>query len=80
MVDFSRARCRMETDEVLIATFPNRALAEISAGLLESAEIPFRIASDDAGGAYPMLDLTRGVRLWVASADADQARELLDLP
>lgn len=69
----------MQADETVIGTFTSRALAEISAGVLEGAGIPYRILSDDAGGAYPMLDLTRGVRLIVAEDDAERARELLDV-
>jgi hypothetical protein len=67
----------METHEAVVESYPNRPLAEIAAGLLESAEIPHRIISDDAGGAYPMLDLTHGVRLVVARADLQRARNIL---
>lgn len=35
------------------------------------------MVADDAGGAYPMLQFIRGVRLLVASEDEARARELL---
>lgn len=62
---------------VVIATFPNRTLAALAASLLEAEDIETFIFADDAGGAYPMLQFLRGVRLLVAPEDEARAREIL---
>ena len=62
---------------VVIATFPNRTLAAMAASLLEVEGIEAFILADDAGGAYPMLQFLRGVKLLVAPEDEIQAREIL---
>jgi hypothetical protein len=64
-------------DAVVIETFSNRVVAELAAGLLYSEGIEALVVADDAGGAYPMLQFIRGVRLLVASEDEARARELL---
>ena len=64
-------------DTVVLETFPNRIVAEMAAGLLESEGIEALVLADDAGGAYPMLQFIRGVRLMVAKEDEAQAREVL---
>jgi len=64
-------------DAVILETFPNRISAEMAAGLLESEGIETLVLADDAGGAYPMLQHIRGVRLLVAPEDEAQAREIL---
>lgn len=64
-------------DAVVLDTFPNRMAAEMAAGLLEAEGIEALVMADDAGGAYPMLQFIRGVRLLVAPEDAAQAREVL---
>ncbi len=64
-------------DAVVLETFPNRIAAELAAGLLESEGIEALVVADDAGGAYPMLQFIRGVRLLVAQEDEAQAREVL---
>lgn len=64
-------------DAVIIETFPSRVLAELAAGLLESEGIDAQVSADDAGGAYPMLQFIRGVRLMVAREDEARAREIL---
>jgi hypothetical protein len=62
---------------VVVKTFPNRVLAGLAASLLEAEGIQAFILSDDAGGAYPMLQFIRGVQLLVAPQDEARARELL---
>ncbi len=62
---------------VVIATFPNRTLASLAASLLEAEDIETFIFADDAGGAFPMLEFLRGVRLLVAPEDETRAREIL---
>ena len=64
-------------DAVVLETFPNRIAAEMAAGLLESEGIEAMVMADDAGGAYPMLQFIRGVRLLVAPEDRYRAREIL---
>jgi len=64
-------------DAVVIETFSSRAVAELAAGLLESEGIEALVMADDAGGAYPMLQFVRGVRLLVAAEDEERAREIL---
>jgi hypothetical protein len=64
-------------DAVVIETFTSRAVAELAAGLLEAEGIEALVLADDAGGAYPMLQFIRGVRLYVAAEDEARAREIL---
>jgi hypothetical protein len=64
-------------DAVVLETFPNRMIAEMAAGLLASEGIEALVLADDAGGAYPMLQFIRGVRLLVAPEDRYRAREIL---
>jgi hypothetical protein len=64
-------------DAVVLETFPNRMMAEMAAGVLESEGIEVMVMADDAGGAYPMLQFIRGVRLLVAPEDQYRAREIL---
>ncbi len=64
-------------DAVVIETFYNRMAAEIAAGVLESEGIEAMVLADDAGGAYPMLQFLRGVKLLVAAEDQYRAREIL---
>jgi hypothetical protein len=64
-------------DAIVLETFANRMEAEMAAGWLESEGIEALVMADDAGGAYPMLQFVRGVRLMVAAADEGPAREIL---
>ena len=64
-------------DAIVLETFPSRIEAEMAAGLLESEGVPAMVMADDAGGAYPMLQFIRGVRLMVYREDAARAREIL---
>lgn len=64
-------------DAVVLETFPSRMEAELAAGLLESEGIEALVQADDAGGAYPMLQFVRGVRLLVSAEDQYRAREVL---
>jgi predicted Fe-Mo cluster-binding NifX family protein len=64
-------------DAVVLETFLNRIEAEMAAGLLESEGIEVMIMADDAGGAYPMLQFIRGVKLMVAPEDKARAQEIL---
>jgi len=64
----------------VIQTFPTRTDADLAAARLEANGIACWIAADDAGGFYPNLALSQGVRLFVLESDAEAARELLELP
>ena len=64
-------------DAIVLETFSNRIEAEMAAGLLESEGIEAMVMADDAGGAYPMLQFIRGVRLLVYREDEARAREIL---
>ncbi len=64
-------------DAVVIEKFPSRVLAEMAASVLEAEGIEVLVLADDAGGAYPMLQFLRGVRLLVASEDEARAKEIL---
>lgn len=46
-------------------------------GILEGEGIEAVIMADDAGGAYPMLQFVRGVKLMVAAEDKARAQEVL---
>ena len=64
-------------DAVVLETFSSRMEAEMAAGLREAEGIDTLIMADDAGGAYPMLQFVRGVRLLVFKEDEARAREIL---
>ena len=64
-------------DAIVLETFASRIEAEMAAGLLESEGVPAMVLADDAGGAYPMLQFIRGVRLLVYREDEARAREIL---
>jgi len=49
----------------------------MAAGLLEAEGIDTLIMADDAGGAYPMLQFVRGVRLLVFKEDEARSQEIL---
>jgi hypothetical protein len=64
-------------DAVVLETFSSRIEAEMAQGILESEGIEVVVMADDAGGAYPMLQFVRGVRLLVAAEDEARAKEIL---
>jgi hypothetical protein len=64
-------------DAVVLDTFSNRIEAEMAQGILEGEGIDAMVMADDAGGAYPMLQFVRGVRLMVAAGDEARAKEVL---
>jgi hypothetical protein len=59
-----------------IGAYPTRNDAELAQSALAAAGIASKIASDDAGGAYP-FDLSGGARLLVDEADATDAAAVL---
>ena len=65
--------------DVPIAEYSYRHEAEFAAGFLENAGIPFRLQTDDAGGADSFMTIARPARLWVRREDVDEARDVLEL-
>jgi len=68
-----------ETREVIVARFRYRHEAELAAGFLDDAGIPYRLQIDDAGGVDFGATFTRPPVLWVREEDAAEAREVLGL-
>ena len=65
---------------VVIQSFPTRIAADLAKARLEANGIACWTAADDAGGFFPNLALSEGVRLFVLESDVQAAQELLDLP
>ena len=65
--------------DVAVAEYLYRHEAELAAGFLRSAGVPFRLQVDDAGGADAGVTIARPAVLWVRAEDADEAREILEL-
>ncbi|MEO8946057.1 MAG: DUF2007 domain-containing protein [Gemmatimonadaceae bacterium] len=63
---------------VVIRTYPDAISAHIAQAALDANDIKSIIVGDDAGGAYPALTFSNGVRLAVQHADAVKALRLLD--
>jgi hypothetical protein len=63
----------------VLARFRYRHEAELAAGFLEDAGIPYRLQIDDAGGVDFGTTFSRPPVLWVRAADLDEARELIGL-
>ena len=68
-----------EAREVIVARFRYRHEAELAAGFLIDAGIPYRLQIDDAGGVDFGATFTRPPILWVREEDAAEAREVLGL-
>jgi hypothetical protein len=62
---------------VLVGTYPTRTLAQLAASALRTEGMTVEIVADDAGGAYPPLQLQHGVRLYVDAPSAPRARDFL---
>jgi len=68
----------MSDDELkVVMTFDSRIAAETAASRLQAAGMDAGVWADDAGGAFPQLAASRGVRLMVPAADAARAKRLL---
>jgi hypothetical protein len=66
----------MDGVSVPVAVVASRTEAELIVGLLRSNGLRAAVSADDAGGQDPQLQL-QGVRVLVARADEDAARQLL---
>ena len=67
----------MERDQVIVGEYASEIDAEIARGHLESAGIKAFIIMEDAGGAFPSLQITEGVRLAVDKSDLEKASAIL---
>jgi len=66
----------MDGAPVSVAVVGSRTEAELIVGLLSSHGVNAAVATDDAGGQEPQLQL-QGVRVLVPSADEAVARRLI---
>lgn len=66
----------MDGATISVAVVASRTEAELIVGLLRSYGLRAAVATDDAGGQEPQLQL-QGVRVLVARSDEAAARELL---
>jgi hypothetical protein len=68
----------MNSDEaVALRTYASEVEASLAASRLGSEGIDVLIQKDDCGGAYPALQMTRGVKLLVKPEDLEQAETIL---
>lgn len=68
----------MSNDISVIKVYSNEMEAAMAQQVLEGEGIQAFIFKDDAGGMEPQLQLTNGVRLVTAAADAEQAAHLIN--
>jgi hypothetical protein len=69
----------MDFDEaVVIRTYASEALASIAESRLRFEGIEAHIQKDDCGGAYPSLQICRGVRLLIKAEDLEDAENILN--
>jgi hypothetical protein len=61
---------------VSVAVVTSRIEAELIAGMLRTNGVRAAVATDDAGGQEPQLQMD-GVRVLVAAGDEDLARRLI---
>lgn len=66
----------MDSAPVTVAVVGDRTEAYVVVGFLRSHGLRAAVATDDAGGQEPQLDL-HGVRVLVPSSDEATARQLL---
>lgn len=62
---------------VVVAAFAYRHEAELAAGFLDDAEIPYRLQIDDPAMG---MSIATPARIWVRAVDFRRAREVLELP
>jgi len=68
-------------DLVVVATFGDRAEAELAGSALEAAGIEWMIRADDGGSMRPAMAWAGvGYQVIVRSADVDAARQILEIP
>jgi hypothetical protein len=70
-----------DSDLVVVHTFNNRPEADLAKSALEAAGIDAMVQADDGGGMRPAIAWAgSGMHILVRVADAEAAREILDLP
>ncbi|HET6268303.1 MAG TPA: hypothetical protein VFG11_11345 [Acidobacteriota bacterium] len=71
----------MGNDEewVELTQYSSLVEAELAKTKLDSFGIDSYITKDDAGGMNPMLQFSRGVRIFVAKSSRDDAAQALEL-
>ena len=62
---------------IVLRTFTNEMFARMASMHLESLGIQTFILKDDAGGAYPSMQFSEGVRLMIDPVDQEKAEEIL---
>jgi len=62
---------------LVLQTFNIRAEAEVARGVLAAEHIKTVVIADDAGGMYPHLMWSGGVRLMVHERDFSKAKDIL---
>jgi hypothetical protein len=62
---------------VLLKAFPTELEAQAAAQALLAAGIPHLIAADNCGGAFPSLEIYRGIEVRVQLRDLERAKEIL---
>ncbi len=65
-------------DAVVLRTYASEAVAGIAETRLAFEGIETHIQKDDCGGAYPSLQMCRGVRLLVKPEDLEDAEKILN--
>jgi hypothetical protein len=69
----------MNLDEaVVLRTYANEAFASIADSRLGLEGIETHVQKDDCGGAYPSLQMSGGVRLYVKAEDREIAEKILN--
>jgi hypothetical protein len=65
------------SERTVVARVGSTIEAQLIAGMLESVGIEAVVSADDGGGTEPQWQLTSGVRVLVAEADAPEAERLI---
>lgn len=68
----------MANEWVVVKIFNTETEAAMAKGQLESEGIVAMIRKDDAGGMYPPLQTTSGVKLLVEEKDVEEAHRILE--
>jgi len=68
----------MSDSEIVIRTFTNEADAALALSVLQANGIAAALLRQSAGGMLPSISMGSGIRLVVAAADAETAREILE--
>jgi hypothetical protein len=62
---------------VLLKAFPTEIEAQAAGQALLAAGVPYLIAADNCGGAFPGLEIYRGIQVRVQLRDLERARDIL---